>query len=75
MHAPNFERPWFFHTLEDIVKGLNLTDFFGRALSEGDNNFSHTILTGVILNMTHYMYNRTDFLPGVPTPFEVPGLA
>jgi hypothetical protein len=75
MHVADIERPWFFHTLEDIVKSLNLTNFFGRVLSEGDNNLSRAILTGAILNMTHHMYNRTEFLPGVPNPFEAPGLA
>ena len=62
------------HKAIEQLQALNFTDFFGRVLSEGDNNYSRAILTGAILNMTHYMYNRTDFLPGVPTPFEAPHL-
>ena len=68
MHAPETDRPWLFRTIESIINDLNFTDFFGRVLSEGDNNLSRTILAGAILNMTHHMNNRADFLPGVPTP-------
>jgi hypothetical protein len=62
------ERPWLFRKINSIIKEFNITKLVGRILSEGDNNYSNAIVTGIILNMTHYMYNRTDFLPGVPTP-------
>jgi hypothetical protein len=65
------ERPWLFRKITQIItdsiNSLNLTEVIGRVLSEGDNNYS-VVTSGIILNMTHYMYNRTDFLPGVPTP-------
>ena len=57
--------------IEDL-ESFNFTNFFGRVLSEGDNNISHVIIAGAILNMTHYMYNDTStFLPGVPTPYPL----
>ena len=66
-----------FNKITEKLHHLNLTDFFGRVLSEGDNNYSathhgvsHAILASAILNMTHYIYwNDTTFLPGVAIPF------
>lgn len=59
----------------ETVESLNFTKIFGRVLHhQGDNNYS-VITAAIVLNMTHYMYNRTDFLPGVPTPFGAVGLA
>jgi len=60
------DRPWLFKTIADSINSLNFTEIFGRFLSEGDNNYSVAI-AAIVLNMTHHM-NRTDFLPGVPTP-------
>lgn len=52
---------------------IELKEFIGMILVNGDNNYSRALISGAILNMTHYMYNetieRTDFLPGVPNPF------
>ena len=56
----------FRKAVEDL-ESFNLTNFFGRVLSEGDNNYS-VVAGAIILNMTHYMYQNDTFLPGVPTP-------
>ena len=55
----------------ETIESLNITEIFGRGLNErGDNNYS-VITTAIVLNMTHYMWNDTKFLPGVPTPLEL----
>jgi len=61
------------NTLTNLTE--NLPEIIGRVLSEGNNNYSRSILAGVVLNMTHYMYNGTDFLPGVPAPLGLAVIA
>ena len=57
------------HKAIDTIEALNFTDFFGRVLSEGDNNYTSVMVATAILNMTNHIYwNGT-------TPFEAPHLA